>query len=166
VRSIKQLGLIAAAAMVAAGCQPAPNSNSASVNQNASAVTASPHASATAASPPVSTSELALATPTDAYKAAFQYRKNKDIEGLKRVFSKDVLEFLTELGKTEKTTLDDDLRKLTNEPQAATPETRNEKINGETAELEYRDAKGGWQTMDFVKEDGVWKMTIPAAKNP
>jgi hypothetical protein len=102
-------------------------------------------------------------TPTGAYLAAHAARKNKDIEALKKLFSKDIKEFLTMLGQADeknKQTLDDMLREMCENPQAATAEARNEKINGDKATIEYLDEKGGWSRMDFVKEDGMWKLTI------
>ena len=82
---------------------------------------------------------------------------------MKRVLSKDALEFLTEIGKEEKKTLDDQLKTLTERPQGAKPETRNEKINGSQATLEYLDEKGKWQTMDFVKDGNDWRIGVPKA---
>ena len=108
-------------------------------------------------------------TPTDAYKAAYTARKNKDIDGLKKVLSKDILEFFTMMGDADdknKKSLDDMLRELCDRPQAATAEARNEKIDGDKATIEYLDETGGWGSMDFVKEDGVWKLTIDKADKP
>jgi hypothetical protein len=55
----------------------------------------------------------------------------------------------------------DDLLKASNDaaPPPATFETRNEKIDGDKATLEVnQDGKGRWQTVNFVKEDGSWKL--------
>lgn len=107
-----------------------------------------------------------LATPTDAYKAAYSARQKKDIEGLKKVLSKDALEFFTMMGKEDGKTLEDSLKELAERPQAATAEARNEKIDGDKAKLEYLDEKGGWSPMDFVKEGNDWKLTIPKEEPP
>jgi hypothetical protein len=41
------------------------------------------------------------------------------------------------------------------------PETRNEKIEGETATLEYKNmATGTWDTIYFVRENGRWKLAL------
>jgi hypothetical protein len=144
-------------------CSKAPETN-----VNHSATSPSPQSSA-ASSPVVSKTETpagpvaagSLATPTDAYKFAYAARQNKDLAALKRVLSKDALDFLTEVGKDEKKSLDDQLKTLTERPQAAKPETRNEKINGNEATLEYMDEKGKWQTMDFVKDGTDWRIGLP-----
>jgi hypothetical protein len=107
-----------------------------------------------------------LATPTEAYKTAYEIRKRKDAAGLKKVMSKDVLEFFEEMGKIEKKSLDDMLKELVEKPQGPTNETRNEKITGNRAILEYKNEKGEWKEMDFEKEGSEWKMTIPKADGP
>ena len=42
------------------------------------------------------------------------------------------------------------------------PETRNEKIDGDKATLEFKDTGGdsNWTTAHFVKEDGEWKVAF------
>jgi hypothetical protein len=102
-----------------------------------------------------------LATPTDTYKTGYAARQKKDLAELKRVMSKDALEFLSMMGTEEKKTLDDQLTELAKRPQAATAETRNEKINGDRASLEYLNEKGGWSPMEFVKEGADWKIDLP-----
>ena len=105
-----------------------------------------------------------LRSPTAAYKTAFALRESKDVSGLKKVLSKSMLEFLSEMGKSENKTLDDYLTELVAQPQAATAESRNERIVGDLAALEYLDENGKWILMGFVKEEGDWKMTIPDTK--
>ena len=99
-------------------------------------------------------------SPTETYKVFYAAKQKKDIEGLKKVLSKDALKFFTMMGdgKTE-----NGLKQLADSPQAKTAESRNEKINGDKATLEYLDEKGGWSPMDFVKEDGSWKLDVPDA---
>jgi hypothetical protein len=139
------------------------NTNSGPTNAPASVTSASPaSASQPAASPAASEApSISLATPTDTYKTAYAARKNKDLALLKRVFAKNALAFLKDMGGIEKKTLDDMLKELTEKPQAATAETRNEKINGNRATLEYLDEEGKWDVMDFTKEGNEWKIDIP-----
>ena len=105
-----------------------------------------------------------LATPAETYKTGYAARQKKDIAALKRALSKEALEFLTEVGKDEQKTLDDQLRALAERPQAPTAETRNEKISGNRASLEYLNEKGQWSSMEFVKEGEDWKIDLPKAK--
>ncbi len=80
---------------------------------------------------------------------------------LKQVLSKDALGFLTEIAEIDKKTLDDQLKELADKPQAASAETRNEKINGNRASLEYLDEDGKWSSMEFTKEGSDWKIDLP-----
>ncbi|MGE3468587.1 MAG: hypothetical protein AB7J13_16825 [Pyrinomonadaceae bacterium] len=154
------LVIVAMACLAFAGCQSESNINTsgntlanAPANSNAS----------TNSAPPASGETSAAGTPAAAYKAAYDARKNKDVPALKSMMSKDILKFFTEIGSIsdKKQTVDEILMELCEKPQAATAETRNEKIEGNKATVEYLDEKGGWSTMDFIKEDGVWKLTIP-----
>ena len=141
-----------APANVSSATNSSPNSTP--VNANTAATTATPE----------STFTFSLATPTDAYKTGYAARKNKDVAALKRVFAKDALEFLTEIAKAENKTIDEQLKELADRPQAATAETRNEKIAGNRATLEYLDERGNWATMDFSKEGNDWKIDLPKAE--
>jgi hypothetical protein len=105
-----------------------------------------------------------LATPTETYKTGYTARQKKDIASLKRVMSKEALEFLTEVGKAEQKTLDDQLKALAERPQASTAETRNERISGDRASLEYLNERGKWVSMEFVKEGNDWKIDLPKAQ--
>ena len=155
---------------LASACQTTTNSGGGDANRSA-ANTATP-ASANAGQPEAakkedataSSSGSSLATPTETYKAGYTARQNKDIEGLKRVLSKAALQFLTDIGKEQQKTLDDQLKALADRPQAPTAESRNEKINGDRATIEYLSEKGNWATMDFVKEGNDWKIDLPQAQ--
>jgi hypothetical protein len=41
-----------------------------------------------------------------------------------------------------------------------TLETRDEKINGEQATVEYKNVQGTWKTANFIKENGAWKIKL------
>lgn len=104
-----------------------------------------------------------LSTPTEAYKTAYELRKRKHIIGLKKIMSKDILEFLTMMGEDDKKSLDDMLKEMCDKPQADRAEARNEKIKGDRAVVEYLTETGGWKTMDFEKVDGKWLLALPKA---
>ncbi len=101
-----------------------------------------------------------LATPSDAFRTAWDLRNKKDVEGFKAILSKDILDFFNEMGEAEGKTADDMIRELMNQPHAPTAEVRNEKIRGDRAAVEYKDEEGEWKTMDFVKVGNEWKLTM------
>lgn len=154
------------------GCQKSEVANgaaNASANKVAANTSNAANISNTANTAAATSGSIDLSTPTATYKTAYNARKNKDIETLKRVLSKDVHEFLTEIGKADdndKKTLDDMLKELCEQPQADNPEVRNEKINGDKGTLEYLDESGAWQPMDLVKDNGEWKITIGDTNKP
>jgi hypothetical protein len=151
-------------AVLGSGCQTA---SSATTSSDAPAPAPTAKAAESVRETAVDTTLIgSLATPTDAYKTAYELRRKKDIAGLKKVMSKDVLEFLTLMGQDDKKSLDDMLREMTEKPQAPNAEVRNEKIKGDRAELEYLTETGGWKTMDFEKVDGKWLMSFPKADKP
>jgi hypothetical protein len=139
------------------------NANASLTNSNTTSSANVSQPTATKSEPVVVSETVSLATPTDTYKTGYAARQKKDIATLKRVMSKDALEFLTEIGKEEQKTLDDQLKTLADRPQAPTAETRNEKISGNRATLEYLDEKGKWVTMDFAKDGNDWKIDLPKA---
>ncbi|CAN5527610.1 hypothetical protein BH10ACI3_BH10ACI3_10590 [soil metagenome] len=153
--------LLAVALVTATSCQKTDNKNTANNSSNSNANVNQAVNTSTPA--PASASTSVAGTPTDAYKAAYTARKTKDLDALKKVLSKDIIEFFTMMAMADeknKKTLDDMLKELCDRPQAATADARNEKINGDKATIEYLDETGKWRPMDFVKEDGAWKLTM------
>lgn len=136
--------------------RPADNTN----RENSNSAVNETNSESNSTDPADEKSGFSLATPTDAYKAAYAARKNKDVKGLKRVLSKDMLEFFGILAEDGKSTIDDQLKSLAEKPQNPSNESRNEKITGNTATLEYLNEKGEWKSMDFIKESDGWKLTI------
>jgi hypothetical protein len=163
IRTACALATLALVASIVSCGNPEPkngNTNSAasSAATPAAAATTQPEAVKPATAP---ANGASLATPTDTYKTGYAARQKKDLGGLKLVMSRNALEFLTMMGTEEKKSIDDQLTELAEQPQAATAETRNEKINGDRASLEYLNEKGGWSHMDFVKEGADWKIDLP-----
>jgi len=89
-------------------------------------------------------------------------REKCDVAALQKVMAKGLLDRMSEFAKEDKKSLDDEFKELCKDPQASTAEARNEKIDGDHATIEYLDAKGRWQPMSFVREEGVWKMSFDA----
>lgn len=157
---------LAAAIIITIGGAGACSTNTLTGNANAGNATTNAANKAAAntanqSTPSESAATGSLATPTEAYKTAYAARKKGDIEGVKKVFSKDIIEFFTEIGKEENKTLDDMLKEMVKEPQGPNDDVRNEKITGDTATIEYRKDETTWKTMDFIKEGNDWKMSFP-----
>ena len=163
------LAILFVIAALSSGCQStttASNSNAVQPAPKTSAKPEEPQPAPPAASPAAQTESAnvgSLATPTEAYKTAYELRKKKDVAGLKSIMSDDIKEFLTMMGEADKKSLDDVVKEMCDKPQADKAESRNEKIKGDTATVEYLTEKGDWKTMDFEKVDGKWLLTFPKA---
>jgi hypothetical protein len=98
-------------------------------------------------------------TPTLAYKALYEAVKRKDTEGIKRAISKGTIEMMQSYAQLQKKPFEQVIENGMTE--TTLPETRNEKIWGDVAILEVKNMKSGsWESLPFVKEDGVWKLAI------
>ena len=165
-KNLFAMTLWAAIVVTLSACPSSPVKNSPGSNNSNTLSSPSPTEAPPATPSETTTSTGSLATPTEAYRTAHAIRAKKDAQGMKRVLSKEILEFFTEIGKMEKKSLDDMLLELCEKPQAPTAEARNEKITGDRAMIEYKDEEGEWKEMDFVKESGEWKLTLPKADSP
>lgn len=155
------------------GCQKNSATENKNVSENANKATVNTNQTANSANKPeinlatnntakteTKSVSISASTPTEAYKTAYAARKNKDIETLKKVIAKDMFEFFEILGEGKENPLDVGLKELCESPQGPSDEVRNEKINGDKATLQCLDKDSKWITVDFVKEDGIWKMTL------
>ena len=102
--------------------------------------------------------------PSATFKTYFEAQKKKDISGMKQTLSKTSLEMMEASAKQQQLTLDKMIQGQLDNPSAKVdkmPETRNEKITGDNATLElHNEDANRWDTMYFVKEDGVWKIAL------
>jgi len=105
---------------------------------------------------------LNRSTPSGTFKAFFEASKKKDVAGIKKALSKGTVEMLDKLAKEQNKSTDDMLKDVYKEDKGETmPETRNEKISGDTATVEVKNDKTGkWETLPFVKENGEWKIAL------
>ena len=164
------LAILFVIAAFTSGCQTSAANTASNTVQPApktSAKPEEPQAPQPKSAEPASTDTAvvgSLATPTEAYKTAYELRKRKDVQGLKSIMSKDIKEFLTMMGEGDKKSLDDMIKEMCDKPQADKAESRNEKIKGDTATVEYLNEKGDWKTMDFEKVDGKWLLGFPKAE--
>ena len=102
-------------------------------------------------------------SPTATFTAFYEASKNKDVEAAKKIFSKKTLELFEIEARAKNKTLEEMFKAGMDQkpPPDKLPEMRNEKINGDEATLEVKDAQTGrWDTLTFVKEDGQWKIAL------
>lgn len=170
---INTIFILAAIALLSIACQNNPATTNNTNNQTANKATANSNQNTNQANKPEANAaaneikaetrtaaSVSASTPTEAYKSAYAARKNKDINALKKLISKDMFEFFEIMGEGKANALDEGLKQLVETPQGPSDETRNEKITGDKATLQYLDKDSKWTTLDLVKEDGIWKLTI------
>ena len=103
---------------------------------------------------------LNRSTPTATLKAFYEASKKKDAAAMKKTLSKGSVNMFEKQAKEQGKSFDDLLKNDKDTPEKM-PETRNEKINGDTATLEVKnDQTNNWDTLPFVKEDGEWKIAF------
>jgi len=105
---------------------------------------------------------LSGSTPTATFKAFYEASKKKDVAGMKKTLSKGTLDMFDKLAKEQNKTTDDMLKDVDKDDKSEKmPETRNEKINGDTATFEVKNEKTNkWDPLPFVKENGEWKIAL------
>jgi len=106
---------------------------------------------------------LNRSTPTATFKAFYEASNKKDAAGMKKTLSKGTLDMFEKMAKAQNKTTDEMLKSIDhdNKTPEKIPETRNEKINGDSASLEVKNDKTDkWDTLPFVKEDGEWKIAL------
>jgi len=105
---------------------------------------------------------LNRSTPTATFKAFYEASKKKDVPAMKKSLSKGTLDMFDKLAKEQNKTTDEMLKDVDKDDKSEKmPETRNEKINGDTATLEVKNEKTDkWDPLPFVKENGEWKIAL------
>ena len=161
--------ILLATVVLLAGCSKA-TSNSNSTNTTNSNAGTSKSPSPTDAQPsPSSTSKPVTGSsgsgPAEVFQAYYEAIKAKDVGAVKSVFSKSMLTMMEDRAKRTNKSLDavlaEGLEHAREDIPEAMPETRNEKIDGDTATLDVRDEKKDkWETVHFTKEDGEWKLSL------
>ncbi|MGI9034819.1 MAG: hypothetical protein ACR2GD_02155, partial [Pyrinomonadaceae bacterium] len=98
-------------------------------------------------------------TPFETLKAYTQAVKKTDTAAMKDLLSHDSIKMAEDEARAQNVPLDEIIERenLFGGDQTAV-EFRNQKIEGETATIEIKDASGIWNMVRFVKEDGKWKI--------
>ena len=99
------------------------------------------------------------ATPVETFMTYVKAIKTKDVKTMKLLLSNATIKMHEQEAKAQNTTLDEIVKRETLVAQGQkSVDYRDEKINGEKATLQVKNSYGSWETMPFVREDGVWKI--------
>lgn len=152
--------IIALFAFAFAGCTATREANT-NTTTNANTATNANKAEETKPADKTASNSAAMNSPTATMGVFFEALKKKDNETIKKCLSKSSLVILEESAKEGKTTIDQIISEGEDMSKVKTPVVRNEKIDGDSATLEVEDEKTKkWDTVPFVKEDGVWKIAL------
>lgn len=99
-------------------------------------------------------------SPSDVLKQYVAASQRQDVAAMRSFLSKGSLELIEKSAAAQKTSADELLRRESAVKIQNAPETRNEKIEGDTATVEVKNETNGEfdLTMPFVKESGAWKI--------
>lgn len=167
----KRQSTLLVAALVAIALASAACSKTATNTSNANTSTNTNTSRTTNANTTTTTPTSTSGSPTAVITSAFDASKKKDVAGFKKHVSSVDLKELDEMVKKSGGSADDFLKEMMADPETTMPanlETRNEKIDGDKATVEYKSKAGEWKTAHFVKEGGEWKMKMgdPSSERP
>jgi len=99
------------------------------------------------------------ASPLETFKTYTKAIKAKDYTTMKLLLSEATIKMHEKEAKAQGGTVDDIVKRETlfTENQTSV-EYRDEKINEDKATLQVKTAYGSWETVPFIREDGVWKI--------
>jgi hypothetical protein len=99
------------------------------------------------------------ATPKETFMTYIKALKAKDYTTMKLLLSDATIKMHEKEAKAQGVTVDDIVKRetLLSEKQTAV-EYRNEKVDGDKASIQVKNSYGSWETVPFVREDGVWKI--------
>lgn len=100
----------------------------------------------------------APSTPVETFKTYVKAIKAKDTKAMKVLLSDATLKMHDQEAKAQNISVDEIIKRETLLAEGQrNVEYRNEKIDGDKATLQVK-SSGFWQTIPFVREDGVWKI--------
>lgn len=107
----------------------------------------------------ISCGEQQPATPLETYKTYTKAIKKKDAETMKLLLSEASIKMNEQEAKAQGVSVDEVVKRETlfTENQRSV-EYRDEKIEGDKATLQVKNSFGSWETVPFVREEGVWKI--------
>lgn len=106
-----------------------------------------------------SSGESQSRTPIETFKTYTKAIKQKDVTTMKLLLSNATMKMNEMEAQARGISVDDVVKNETLFAEnQKTVKWRNEKIDGELATLEIENTLGQWETVPFVREDGVWKI--------
>ncbi len=103
-------------------------------------------------------------TPLETLKAYTTAIKQKDTTAMKLLLSDASIKMAEAEAKSRNVALDEVIKRETLFDQTQrTVEFRNEKIDGDKATIEMKDSYSAWNTVPFLRENGIWKIDKQAA---
>lgn len=98
-------------------------------------------------------------TPLETLQAYVEAFRKKDYTAMKLLLSDATIKMHQQSAKDQGVTLDDIVQRETIiSPGQKTAEFRNQKIDGDRATIEMKNSFGAWDTINFVREQGSWKI--------
>ncbi len=99
------------------------------------------------------------ATPLETLKAYTKAIKKEDLTAMKLLLSDATIKMHEQQAKEQGVTLDDIVKRETLfNPSQTSLNFKNEKIEGERATIDVENSFGMFETVPFVKEEGIWKI--------
>lgn len=105
------------------------------------------------------TSELRLETPMQTFVAYTQAIKKDDAAQMKKYLSKETLKMAENEAKAQNVSTDEIIKRETlfSKEQRGL-DFRNVKTDADKATIEIKNSSGVWNTVQFIKEDDIWKI--------
>ncbi len=106
------------------------------------------------------------ASPLETFQTYTKAIKQKDTTTMKLLLSSESLKMHEQQARSQNVTVDEIVKRETLfSSEQTSVRFRNEKIEGDKATLEVENASLMWETVPFVKEEGVWKIDKIGVKN-
>jgi len=98
-------------------------------------------------------------TPLETLQTYVEAFKKKDYTTMKLLLSDATIKMHQQSAKDQGVTLDDIVQRETIiSPNQKIADFRNQKMDGDKATLEMKNNLGAWDTINFVREQGIWKI--------
>ncbi len=106
------------------------------------------------------------ASPLETFQTYTKAIKQKDTTTMKLLLSAETIKMHEQQAKSQNVTVDEIVKRETLfSSEQTSVRFRNEKIEGDKATIEVENASTIWETVPFIKEEGVWKIDKIGARD-